>query len=222
MTVKQVCAISLTGCIALIMMVLGGCAHTSKSMPTDTLISKSAKIKQLNTFVTAVNAAGLAETLESDGPYTVFAPVNKAFKNLGEEKLAELMNPENKARLSSILTFHVVPETIVSDDIQGVIRKTTVNGEDITLSVYKGRLMVENADIIKTDITCANGIIHLIDTVILPSSEKEITAHNEPVSEDKTSVQDEPVAEDEPEATDKPVADEEPVAQDEPAPNKEE
>ncbi|RJP55899.1 MAG: fasciclin domain-containing protein [Candidatus Auribacter fodinae] len=172
MTAKHGYGICLTGCIALIMMVTG-CAHTPSATAPDTVMSKAGTIKQLSTFVSAVNSAGLAETLQGAGPFTVFAPVNKAFEALGEEKLAELMNAENSTVLSGVLSRHVIPETIVADDIQGVLRKPTANGQEVTLSVFKDRVMVDNADIIKTDIKCSNGVIHLIDTVILPAAEEQ-------------------------------------------------
>ncbi|MEM7465558.1 MAG: fasciclin domain-containing protein [Pseudomonadota bacterium] len=126
--------------------------------------------KDFDTLVAAVSAAGLVETLQGDGPFTVFAPTNAAFAALPEGTLDSLLKPENKERLVSILTYHVVPGAIKAADVVNVTAAKTVNGESITVSADDGGVMIDSANVVATDIEASNGIIHVIDKVILPKS----------------------------------------------------
>ncbi|GAC1473397.1 MAG: fasciclin domain-containing protein [Isosphaeraceae bacterium] len=122
------------------------------------------------TLVAAVKAAGLVDTLKSDGPFTVLAPTDEAFAKLPAGTVEELLKPENKEKLVSILTYHVIPSKAMATDVVKLNGKTvkTVEGSPVHIKVVGGKVMVEKAKVVKTDIACSNGVIHVIDTVILP------------------------------------------------------
>jgi transforming growth factor-beta-induced protein len=120
------------------------------------------------TLVAAVKAAGLVETLKGEGPFTIFAPTDEAFAKLPEGTLQNLLKPENKGKLQAILTYHVVSGRVMAGDVVKLNSAKTVNGKAVSIAVDGGKVSVENANVIKTDIECSNGVIHVIDTVILP------------------------------------------------------
>lgn len=120
------------------------------------------------TLVAAVKAADLVDTLKGAGPFTVFAPTDEAFAKLPAGTLDELLKPENKAKLSSILTYHVVSGKVMAKQAMKLSTAATVNGQSLTLTHGMGGLMVDGAKVVKADIACSNGVIHVIDTVILP------------------------------------------------------
>ena len=120
------------------------------------------------TLVAAVKAAGLVETLKGSGPFTVFAPTDAAFAKLPAGTLESLLKPENKGKLQSILTYHVVPGKVLAKDVVKLDSAKTVQGQTVTIKAGKGGVMVDNAKVTKTDIVTSNGVIHVIDTVILP------------------------------------------------------
>jgi uncharacterized surface protein with fasciclin (FAS1) repeats len=120
------------------------------------------------TLVAAVKAAGLVETLKGSGPFTVFAPTDAAFAKLPAGTLESLLKPENKGKLQSILTYHVVPGKVLAKDVVKLDSAKTVQGQTVTIKAGKGGVMVDNAKVTKTDILASNGVIHVIDTVILP------------------------------------------------------
>ena len=121
-----------------------------------------------NTLVAAVKAAGLVETLKGTGPFTVFAPTDEAFAKLPAGTLDDLLKPENKAKLQGILTYHVVPGKVMAADVVTLKTAKTVQGQELTIKVTGETVTVDNAKIIKTDIVSSNGVIHVIDTVVLP------------------------------------------------------
>ncbi len=121
-----------------------------------------------NTLVSAVKAADLVETLKGTGPFTVFAPTDAAFAKLPPGTLQDLLKPENKAKLKGILTYHVVSGKVMAKDVMGLKSAKTVNGQTLTITQKDGGVMVDNAKVTKTDIICKNGVIHVIDTVVLP------------------------------------------------------
>lgn len=121
-----------------------------------------------NTLVAAVKAAGLVETLKSEGPFTVFAPSDDAFKKIPAATISELLKPENKAKLASILTYHVVPGKVMAADVVSLSSAKTANGQKVSIKVVDGKVMVDGATVVKTDIDCKNGVIHVIDSVIMP------------------------------------------------------
>jgi uncharacterized surface protein with fasciclin (FAS1) repeats len=121
------------------------------------------------TLVAAVDAAGLVETLKGEGPFTVFAPTDAAFAKLPAGTIETLLKPENKDQLVAILTYHVVAGKVMSTDLADGMTATTVQGSDITFDLDDG-VMVEGAHVIAADIAASNGVIHVIDTVILPKN----------------------------------------------------
>ncbi|MEL6617712.1 MAG: fasciclin domain-containing protein [Pseudomonadota bacterium] len=121
------------------------------------------------TLVAAVQAAGLVDTLKGDGPFTVFAPTDEAFAALPEGTVENLLKPENKDMLTAILTYHVVPGKVMSTDLQDDMEAATVQGEAVTIDLDNG-VMVEGASVVSADIETSNGVIHVIDKVILPDA----------------------------------------------------
>jgi uncharacterized surface protein with fasciclin (FAS1) repeats len=123
---------------------------------------------KFNTLVAAVKAAGLVDTLKGPGPFTVFAPTDEAFAKLPPGTLEMLLKPENKEKLQSILKYHVVAGKVTAHDVMALHSAKTVEGQNVTIETMNGGVMVNNAHVIKTDIAASNGVIHVIDTVIMP------------------------------------------------------
>jgi len=123
---------------------------------------------KFKTLAAALQAAGLVETLKGHGPFTVFAPTDEAFKKLPAGTVEELLKPENKGKLTKILTYHVVAGKVAAADVVKLSRAKTVEGSEVKIQVSDGKVMVDNAHVIATDIAASNGIIHVIDAVILP------------------------------------------------------
>ncbi|KOO26524.1 beta-ig-h3 fasciclin [Chrysochromulina tobinii] len=127
------------------------------------------------TLAAALGAAGLADTIKTAGPFTVFAPTDEAFAKLPAGTVDNLLKPENKAKLASILTYHVLSGKVMASTVVTMDGKkvTTVNGAEITIKVGKDGVMVNSANVTKTDVECSNGVIHIIDAVMLPAPEPE-------------------------------------------------
>ncbi len=121
------------------------------------------------TLVAAVQAAGLVETLKGEGPFTVFAPTDAAFAALPEGTVEDLLKPENKDKLTAILTYHVVPGKVMSTDLTNDMKAATVEGSEVTI-MTEGGVTVDGAPVSTADIEASNGVIHVIDAVILPAS----------------------------------------------------
>jgi len=119
------------------------------------------------TLVAAVEAAGLVDTLKGEGPFTVFAPTDEAFAALPEGTVESLLQPENRDQLIAILTYHVVPGAVMSGDLEDGMMAATVEGSQVTFSLADGA-MVDGANIVQADIEASNGVIHVIDAVIMP------------------------------------------------------
>jgi uncharacterized surface protein with fasciclin (FAS1) repeats len=133
----------------------------------DTIVDVAASNPDFTTLVAAIEAAGLAETLSGEGPFTVFAPTNAAFEALPEGLLDKLLLPENKEVLTQILTYHVVAGEVMSSDIEpGEV--PTVEGEDLTIKVKDGTVTVNGATVEAADVEASNGVIHVIDEVLVP------------------------------------------------------
>ena len=126
---------------------------------------------EFNTLATALAAAGLVETLKGPGPFTVFAPTDAAFANLPADTLDDLLKPENKAQLSAILTYHVVPGEVMAADVVQMNEAETVNGAMLEIKVEGATVMVNDATVTATDIGASNGVIHVIDTVLIPAAQ---------------------------------------------------
>jgi len=120
------------------------------------------------TLAAALQAAGLVDTLKGAGPFTVFAPTDDAFAKLPAGTVENLLKPENKAQLVKVLTYHVVPGKVMAADVTKLKEAKTVQGGSLAIKVDGGKVMVDNAQVVKTDIAASNGVIHVIDTVVLP------------------------------------------------------
>ncbi|WP_417449967.1 fasciclin domain-containing protein [Kordiimonas sp.] len=133
------------------------------------IVDTAVEAGSFNTLVAAVKAAGLVDTLKSDGPFTVFAPTDAAFAALPAGTVETLLKPENKAKLVAILTYHVVPGKVMSADLAGKkLSATTVQGSDVQVDATMGGVKVGDANVVKADIATSNGVIHVIDKVIMP------------------------------------------------------
>lgn len=127
------------------------------------------------TLAAALQAADLVDALKGDGPFTVFAPTDDAFAKLPAGTVETLLKPENKDQLTAILTYHVVPSEVFAKQVVGLRGAKSLNGQRIDIAVDGGKVMVDKAQVVKTDIQCSNGVIHVIDNVILPSSDNLAT-----------------------------------------------
>jgi len=141
-------------------------AADESAAPGD-IVAVASGAGSFKTLVAAVKAAGLVETLQGKGPFTVFAPTDKAFAKLPAGTLEDLLKPENKEKLVAILTYHVVPGKVMAADVK-TMKAKTVNGKELSIKVEDGNVTVDNAKVIKTDVAAKNGVIHVIDTVVLP------------------------------------------------------
>ncbi|MEL7450893.1 MAG: fasciclin domain-containing protein [Pseudomonadota bacterium] len=121
-----------------------------------------------NTLAAALKAAGLVDTLKGDGPFTVFAPTDAAFAKLPEGTVEMLLKPENKDKLIAVLTYHVVPGAVDAAAVTKLNSAKTVNGKAVNISTDSGSVKINDATVVKADIGTSNGIIHVVDTVILP------------------------------------------------------
>mgnify|MGYP003647330716 CR=1 FL=1 len=155
----------LTAMVATVLVVATTGARASEKDIVDTAVSAGS----FNTLVTAVKAAGLVETLKGKGPFTVFAPTDAAFAKLPAGTVEDLLKPENKAKLTAILTYHVLPGKVMSGDIAGKkLSVATVQGSKVAVNAMSG-VMVDSATVTQADIGTSNGVIHVIDTVIMPT-----------------------------------------------------
>ena len=132
------------------------------------IVAVASSAGSFNTLVAAVKAAGLVETLQGAGPFTVFAPTDEAFAKLPKGTVESLLKPENKEKLVAILTYHVVAGKVMAADVK-TMKAKTVNGKELDVKVAGGTVTVDNAKVIKTDVAASNGVIHVIDTVVLPN-----------------------------------------------------
>jgi uncharacterized surface protein with fasciclin (FAS1) repeats len=139
-------------------------AHSADMDIVDTAVSAG----NFQTLATALQAAGLVDTLKGEGPFTVFAPTDAAFAKLPAGTVESLLQPENRDQLIAILTYHVVPGAVTAEQVVGLDQAGTVNGQNVTISAGEGGVMVDQAHVTATDIMASNGIIHVIDSVILP------------------------------------------------------
>jgi len=136
--------------------------------PAQDIVDTAVAAGSFKTLVAAVQAAGLVDTLKGAGPFTVFAPTDQAFAKLPPGAVEDLLKPENKAKLVAILTYHVVAGKVMAKQAMKLHEAKTVNGEELVIKTSMGSVMINNAKVVKTDIVCSNGVIHIIDTVLLP------------------------------------------------------
>jgi uncharacterized surface protein with fasciclin (FAS1) repeats len=131
------------------------------------IVDTAVEAGTFNTLAAALTAAGLVETLKGEGPFTVFAPTDDAFAKLPAGTVEDLLKPENKDKLVAVLTYHVVPGKVMSGDLTNGMKAATVNGAEVTI-MTEGGVKVNDATVTTADIEASNGVIHVIDTVILP------------------------------------------------------
>ncbi|MGW8264739.1 MAG: fasciclin domain-containing protein [Longimicrobiales bacterium] len=134
--------------------------------PTMNIVELAVDAGSFNTLVAAVKAAGLVETLSGDGPFTVFAPTDDAFAQIPEADLQALL--ADKEALTAVLTYHVVPGKVFADDVVNLSSAETANGQSVEIKTWDGKVMVGGATVVSTDIEATNGVIHVIDKVLLP------------------------------------------------------
>jgi len=150
-------------------MVLSASNATAADAPTKDIVDTAVAAGSFTTLAKALEAAGLVETLKGAGPFTVFAPTDEAFAKLPAGTLETLLKPENRAKLTRILTYHVVPGRVMAADVVKLHSATAVSGDTIAIATHGGGVTVDNAHLVKTDIVATNGVIHVIDAVILPA-----------------------------------------------------
>jgi uncharacterized surface protein with fasciclin (FAS1) repeats len=138
--------------------------HADKADIVDVAVSAGS----FQTLATALKAADLLDTLKGPGPFTVFAPTDDAFAKLPAGTLESLLEPENKAKLKSILTYHVVPGRVLAADVVKLDRAKTLQGQSVAIAATEGSVKIDGATVVKADVSASNGVIHVIDTVILP------------------------------------------------------
>jgi len=144
---------------------MGGTAFAMSH--TKDIVDTAVEAGNFTTLAAALEAAGLVETLKGEGPFTVFAPTDEAFAALREGTVETLLEPENRDQLTAILTYHVVPGKVMSGDLSDGMEAETVNGAPVTIST-EGGVMVNDATVTTADIEASNGVIHVIDSVMLP------------------------------------------------------
>lgn len=163
---------------AIATLALAGCAKEAPSTATAAaaamtepdIVAVAAGAGQFNTLVAAIQAAGLVETLQSPGPFTVFAPTDEAFAKLPAGTLDSLLLPENKEKLVAILTYHVVAGEVLAADVVNLSSAETVEGQSVQITSSDSGVQVNDANVVGTDIMASNGVIHIIDTVLIPAS----------------------------------------------------
>ena len=143
-------------------------AYASPKAASQDIVDTAVAAGSFKTLATALQAAGLVDTLKGKGPFTVFAPTDEAFAKLPPGTVEDLLKLENKEKLVAILTYHVVPGKDLASQVTKMSSAKTVNGQSLAISVDGGTVMIDNAKVIKTDILCSNGVIHVIDSVVLP------------------------------------------------------
>ena len=151
---------------AVALLVLGGLPTFAADGGKD-IVDTAVGAGSFNTLVAAVKAADLVETLKGKGPFTVFAPSDEAFAKLPKGTVETLLKPENKAKLQAILTYHVVAGKVTAADVVKLKEAKTVQGQSVTIDASSG-VKIDKATVVKADIECANGVIHVIDVVLMP------------------------------------------------------
>ncbi len=166
---KNVLKHAVAGALAVLVISAGSLVSAGSCGNQHDIVDTAVEAGSFNTLVAAVKAAGLVDALKGEGPFTVFAPSDEAFAKLPEGTVESLLKPENRDKLTAILTYHVVPGKILSSDVKpGSVE--TLQGSKLVVSSEKGALRVDQATIVATDVTATNGVIHVIDEVIIPGS----------------------------------------------------
>ena len=155
------------GSLTLASALLTAALSTNAMQPKSDIVDTAVAAGNFNTLVTAVKAAGLVDTLKGDGPFTVFAPTDEAFAKIPAEELNALL--ADKEKLAAVLTYHVVPGKVMASDVVKMNSAATVQGESVDIKVKDGKVFIDQAQVSNTDIETTNGVIHVIDTVIIPN-----------------------------------------------------
>ena len=153
---------------ALILGVLASAMPAVAGPKKQDIVDTAVAAGTFNTLAAALQAAGLADTLKGKGPFTVFAPTDEAFSKLPAGTVESLLKPENKERLRAILLYHVVSGDVKADQVMKLSSAKTANGQDLKLTFHDGTVMVNDARVVKADVLASNGVIHVIDTVLIP------------------------------------------------------
>jgi uncharacterized surface protein with fasciclin (FAS1) repeats len=153
--------------VAVALVAFGSFSQAGSTAKQD-IVAIAANNPQFSTLVMALQAADLVTTLQGDGPFTVFAPTDEAFANLPEGTLASLLKPANKAQLIAVLTYHVVPGSFTASQVAGIDSAPTVQGQTVRITATDTGVRVDEANVVAVDIEASNGVIHVIDRVILP------------------------------------------------------
>jgi uncharacterized surface protein with fasciclin (FAS1) repeats len=162
MMTRSILSLALAGTLAL------GAAPLAAQSETGDIVDVAVAAGSFQTLVAAIEAAGLVEVLKGEGPFTVFAPTDAAFAALPEGTVEGLLNdPE---ALAAILTYHVVPGRVMAEDVAGITSAETVNGASLTITVENGSVSIDDANVSAVDVEASNGVIHVIDAVLIPAS----------------------------------------------------
>jgi uncharacterized surface protein with fasciclin (FAS1) repeats len=145
--------------------------HAKAEMKSMNIVETAVSAGSFKTLVAAVQAAGLAETLQGEGPFTVFAPTDAAFAKLPAGTVDDLLKPENLPKLRAILTYHVISDRLLSSDVVKAHDLSTVQGQKLEVSNSDGKVMIDSAEVTQVDILASNGVIHVIDSVVLPQTQ---------------------------------------------------
>lgn len=140
---------------------------------TKNIVETAIDAGTFKTLVSAVTAAGLAETLQGDGPFTVFAPTDDAFAKIPADTLTDLLKPENKEKLAGILTYHVVAGKVLAADAAKLTTAKTVNGQELKIDATNG-VKIDDATVVTADVEASNGVIHIIDAVLMPAATAKV------------------------------------------------
>ena len=166
----RVYTLALVGIIAtaFTMTVANAGGHKARAVQSD-IVDVAVAAGQFNTLAAALEAADLVSTLKGDGPFTVFAPTDEAFAALPEGTVENLLKPENRDQLVSILTYHVVPGKVMAADVAGLDEAKTVNGASVSIKIVDGSVLIDEATVVSADVEASNGVIHVINKVIVPT-----------------------------------------------------
>jgi uncharacterized surface protein with fasciclin (FAS1) repeats len=162
---QSIFAVMVVAAISVGLAVTLAATPAAKSDIVDTAVAAGS----FKTLTAAILAAGLTDTLKGKGPFTVFAPTDEAFAKLPPGTVDNLLKPENKEKLVAILTYHVVPGRVTALQVSKMTEAQTLNGKELAIRTEMGHVMVNDATVTKADIDCSNGVIHVIDTVVIPN-----------------------------------------------------
>lgn len=170
LTIALACALALAASGAAIASSCGSGDHAHKaSHDKADIVDTAIDAGSFKTLTAALTAAGLVDALRAEGPFTVFAPTDEAFAKLPAGTVEELLKPENKDKLTRILTYHVVVGEVLAKDVVNLKKAEALSGDELSIAVNDKGVLIDNAKVVQTDISASNGVIHIIDTVLIPN-----------------------------------------------------